>query len=84
MGRLGKVMAKKGTDILEAGGRVKMKRELTMEDVRETVEEIRKQGKRVRHVVKGSSGNCLIRHGKKTERGFCPERTVQVGRECDG
>ncbi len=84
MGRLGKVMAKKGRDILEVGGWVKMKRELTQQGVLETAEEIRKQGKRVRHVVIGSSQNCLIRHGKKTERGFCPERTVQVGRDCDG
>ncbi len=80
MGRLGKVMAKKGRDIIEVGGWVKMMRELTLEGVRETAEEIRKQGKGVRHVVIGSPGNCLIRQGKKTERGFCTERTVQVGR----
>ncbi len=42
---MGKVMANKGRDILEVCGWVKMNRELTLEGVRETAEEIRKQGK---------------------------------------
>jgi hypothetical protein len=30
----------------------------------------------------GWSGKCeIVKHGKRNERGFCPERTVNVGRD---
>jgi hypothetical protein len=63
---------------------VETKGEWNEGEVRRVVEEVGKKGAGVDVVVVGGPRNVIVKHGKRHERAFCPERTVNVGRDEEG
>ncbi len=84
MGRMEKEMGRKGREVVERRGWVEMKGEGNEDEVKRVAEEVGNKGRGVDVVVLGSPGNVIVKHGKRNERGFCPERTVNVGRDEEG
>jgi hypothetical protein len=84
MGRMEKEMRKKGREVVEMRGWVEMKGEWNEDEVKRVAEEVGNKGRGVDVVVLGGPGNVIVKHGKREERGFCPERTVNVGRDEEG
>jgi hypothetical protein len=84
MGRLGREMERKGGEAVEVCGWVKVRGHLDEDEGVRGLGEGHGMVEGIDKVVIGGPGNSLVSHGRGEERGFCPERTVQVGKGRDG
>jgi len=84
IGRIAEEVGKVGKQVVRQSVYVKVKGELSEEEMVRVCEEVEQLGQKFDKVVVGGPANSLVKHGMGERRGHRPERTVTVERDGSG
>ena len=84
IGRICEELVNKGREAVEVEGWVKVNGRFDRNEMERVLDELEVRGSGVDKVVLGGPGNSLFRHGRTSDKGFCPERTIKLGKNVNG